>query len=82
MGVLVGAAPEPGWAVDPTEERGTEGATQGSSAGMGKQGKHLLGCISLEGSSHFRALQAEPPQDAQAGEELGHPAPLQPKFLP
>lgn len=36
-GILVGAAPRPGWAVDPTEERGMEGATQGKQCWDGEQ---------------------------------------------
>lgn len=35
MEFLVGAAPRPGWAVDPTEERGMEGATRGAALGWG-----------------------------------------------
>lgn len=65
MGVLVGAAPGPGWAVDPTKERGTEGATRG------KRGEHPLGRISPEGSSRFGALEAEPPRDAEGRRGAG-----------
>lgn len=50
-----------------------EGATQGSSAGMGKQGKHPLGHVSPEGSSWFGALEAEPPRDAEGRRGAGTP---------
>lgn len=73
MGILVQAAPGLGWAVDPTEETGMEGATQGSSAGMGKRGEHPLGHISPEGSSWFGALESEPPRDAEGRSGAGTP---------
>lgn len=75
----MGAAPRPGRAVDPTEERGMEGATWGKQCWDGEQGEHPPGCISPEGSSWFGALEAEPPQDAKGrrGAETPHSAPAQ-----
>lgn len=81
MGVLVGAAPRPGWAVDPTEERDGR-CYRGEQCWDGEVREHPLGLISAEGSSQLGALQAEPSRNAEGRRGAGHPTLLQPQFLP